>query len=236
MSYQTYFGSLDKFEKGTIELINDKAKHYAFSNIFEVASRSKPYEKVVVAKNLKYVIATLPKWTKSSVCYTFLTRVTQLLESSGLPNQDWIRVFPYLVEDINSGKWINDNILIKGLNWKDACEAFTSHFQASDYHITLQQDFNKCRQHAHESAQTYGDNLRDLCSQLGYADDNKLVIEHFVSRLLPPLRQRYHDSVATTRLAVRGFQVISLKHAIDICIELDTATRSAHIASEATSL
>ena len=59
MSYQTTFGSLQKFEKGSIELINDEAKHYVFSNIFDVASRAKPYEKVVVAKNLEYVIETL---------------------------------------------------------------------------------------------------------------------------------------------------------------------------------
>lgn len=59
MQYQTNFGSLDKYEKGTIELINDKAKHYVFSNIFEVANKSKPYEKVVVGKNLQYVIETL---------------------------------------------------------------------------------------------------------------------------------------------------------------------------------
>jgi hypothetical protein len=66
MTYQTYFGSLDQFEKGTIELINDKATNYAFSNIFEVASRSKPYEKVVVGKNLQYVIETLRAEGESS--------------------------------------------------------------------------------------------------------------------------------------------------------------------------
>jgi hypothetical protein len=59
MQYQTSFGSLDKFEKGTIELINDKAKHYVFSNVFDVANKSKPYEKVVVGKNLQYVIETV---------------------------------------------------------------------------------------------------------------------------------------------------------------------------------
>src|SRR5258705_3657718 len=59
MQYQTRFGSLDNFEKGTIELINDKAKHYVFSNVFDVANRSKPYEKVVVGKNLQYVIESL---------------------------------------------------------------------------------------------------------------------------------------------------------------------------------
>lgn len=66
MTQQTYFASLEKFEKGTIELINDKAMHYAFSNIFEVAVRSKPYEKIVVAKNLKYVMETLRAEGESS--------------------------------------------------------------------------------------------------------------------------------------------------------------------------
>ncbi|HMN79469.1 MAG TPA: hydroxyquinol 1,2-dioxygenase [Burkholderiaceae bacterium] len=57
--FTTRFGSLDQYEKGHIELINDKAKHYVFSNIFEVAGKSKPYEKVAVAKNLEYVIEAI---------------------------------------------------------------------------------------------------------------------------------------------------------------------------------
>ncbi len=55
-SQQTYFGSLENFQKGGVEVIDDDPKHYAFSNVFEVASKSKPYEKVAVGKNLKYVI------------------------------------------------------------------------------------------------------------------------------------------------------------------------------------
>jgi len=55
-SYTTVFGSLDSFERGGVELINDDARHYAFSNIFDVASRSKPWEKVAVAKNFEYVL------------------------------------------------------------------------------------------------------------------------------------------------------------------------------------
>ena len=55
-SPQTVFGSLDNYSKGGVEVINDDAKHYVFSNIFEVASKSKPYERVAVGKNLRYVI------------------------------------------------------------------------------------------------------------------------------------------------------------------------------------
>src|SRR3989454_12237712 len=54
--YQTVFGSLEHYEKGGVEVIDDDPKHYVFSNVFEVASKSKPYERVCVGKNLRYVI------------------------------------------------------------------------------------------------------------------------------------------------------------------------------------
>jgi hypothetical protein len=53
---QTVFGSLEHFQKGGVQVIDDSAKDYAFSNVFDVASKSRPYEKVAVAKNLKYVL------------------------------------------------------------------------------------------------------------------------------------------------------------------------------------
>src|SRR5690348_10642693 len=57
--YQTRFASLENFAKGGVDVINDDAKNYAFSNIFEVASRAEPYEKIAVGKNLKYVIEAI---------------------------------------------------------------------------------------------------------------------------------------------------------------------------------
>jgi hypothetical protein len=59
MTYQTRFGSLNHFEKGSIEIIDDDPKHYVFSNLFEVAKGAAPYEKVVVGKNIEYVIEAL---------------------------------------------------------------------------------------------------------------------------------------------------------------------------------
>lgn len=56
---QTWLGSLDNYRKGSIEIIKGKPEHYAMSNVFEVASHAAPYEKIVVGKNLKYVIETL---------------------------------------------------------------------------------------------------------------------------------------------------------------------------------
>ena len=56
MRRATRFGSLENYEKGGVQVIHDDPRNYAFSNIFEVASRAEPYEKVAVGKNLKYVL------------------------------------------------------------------------------------------------------------------------------------------------------------------------------------
>ncbi len=57
--YTTVFGSLADYEKGGVEIVNDDPKYYAFSNVFEVATNSAPYEKVAVAKNLEYVLEAI---------------------------------------------------------------------------------------------------------------------------------------------------------------------------------
>ena len=59
VQYTTKFGSLASFEKGSIDVIDDDPKHYAFSNVFEVASHAKPWEKVAVGKNMEYVLEAI---------------------------------------------------------------------------------------------------------------------------------------------------------------------------------
>jgi hypothetical protein len=58
-TYTTVFGSLDHYSKGTIDIIDDDPTRYAFSNVFEVASTAKPYEKVAVGKNRKFVVEAI---------------------------------------------------------------------------------------------------------------------------------------------------------------------------------
>ena len=57
--YTTVFGSLDQFEKGGVHVIDDDPKYYAFSNVFEVASRAAPYEKIAVGQNMEYVLEAI---------------------------------------------------------------------------------------------------------------------------------------------------------------------------------
>jgi hypothetical protein len=58
-SYTTRFGSLGDFDKGGVELIADDPRHYAFSNIYEVAAMMPAWERVAVAKNWEYVMETV---------------------------------------------------------------------------------------------------------------------------------------------------------------------------------
>ncbi len=58
-AYQTQFGSLDHFEKGGVQIIDDNVKHYAFSNCFEIASRARPFERVVFGQNQIYVLEAM---------------------------------------------------------------------------------------------------------------------------------------------------------------------------------
>jgi hypothetical protein len=58
-TYTTRFGSLDDYDKGGVELINDKPSNYVFSNMFEVAAGARPWEKVAVAKNMEYVLEVI---------------------------------------------------------------------------------------------------------------------------------------------------------------------------------
>ena len=57
MNSITHFASMSDFEKGGVEIIgNDEPSRYLFSNMFEVASNSKPWERVIVAKNIEFTI------------------------------------------------------------------------------------------------------------------------------------------------------------------------------------
>ncbi|TFZ05536.1 hydroxyquinol 1,2-dioxygenase [Ramlibacter henchirensis] len=56
VAYQTKFGSLASYDKGRVEPITDDVRNYAFSNCFEIASKSRPYERVVFGQNQVYVM------------------------------------------------------------------------------------------------------------------------------------------------------------------------------------
>lgn len=57
MPVATQFASTDNYARGGVTIIGDEqASRYLFSNMFDVAAKSAPWERVVIAKNLEYTI------------------------------------------------------------------------------------------------------------------------------------------------------------------------------------
>jgi hypothetical protein len=57
MTVLTEYSTMDNIHKGGVTITGkDEKKNYLFSNVYEVAKNSAPYERVVVAKNLEYTI------------------------------------------------------------------------------------------------------------------------------------------------------------------------------------
>jgi len=54
--YATAFASIDSYQKGGVQIIDDNVKNFVFSNIYEVAATNPPYQRIVVAKNLDYTL------------------------------------------------------------------------------------------------------------------------------------------------------------------------------------
>jgi hypothetical protein len=52
----TQFASLQAYQKGGVQVIDDNARNYVFSNLFEVAAKAAPYERIAIGKNFEYVI------------------------------------------------------------------------------------------------------------------------------------------------------------------------------------
>lgn len=57
--YTTEFASIHNFQRGKVAVIDDDARNYVFSNLFDAAARSQPWERVAVAKNFEYVIESV---------------------------------------------------------------------------------------------------------------------------------------------------------------------------------
>ena len=83
VTYTTQFGSLDHYEKGQVQIIDDDVKHYAFSNCFEIASKAKPYEKVVFGQNQVYALETLRAEVEPVPTPELVTVITPGVATSG---------------------------------------------------------------------------------------------------------------------------------------------------------
>ena len=83
------------------------------SSPFVSASSSTPTSAVFIK-----LAPFLPKWNKESVCRPFLDQLTLVLSTMAaqIPSKHWIQVFPFVVSDVTTIKWIHKNIIEKCLD------------------------------------------------------------------------------------------------------------------------
>ena len=138
-------------------------------------------------RDISSLVQVLPKWAPQTICEVFLRKVEQQLKSYNAPPHDWPRVLALLFDhDINAQEWVQEHVVDpEGLSWEDRKALISRHFEAADYHETLKKKYQICRQGQQETAQSFGDRFQHLCAQLGYSDDNEVVINHFLDHLQP---------------------------------------------------
>ena len=106
------------------------------------------------ANKLSKISRDLPKWSTSSVCRTFLDKISLIMPTSGIPQAEWNKVFPHQHNKHETTTKRNQaNIIDKNLDWKQSCDAFTAHFQLSDHRETLKVEYRVCKQSKGETGQ-----------------------------------------------------------------------------------
>jgi hypothetical protein len=191
-------------------------------------------------ETLLKVAEKMPHWTRSSVAYEFLRSLKTKLESSGWPQQEWIRLLPHLFDqekDAAKAEWVINNIVKKTKKWNEACRLFIEHFQDRDHRAQWNENYEKCKQLSSETVQSYADRFRLICTQLGIADDNDRAIEHFLNHLTPSMVSLYYPHMTSLMASAKvaggvmlkklQAEVGSLDGVIQHCIQLDVAHRTA---------
>ena len=169
------------------------------------------------------------KWSNQMICEVFLRKLEAQLKAYTIPQVDWFRILVLLFSnDINAQDWVRANIAEADPlpSWQEAKIILTSHFETADYYELLKQQYLSCHQTTGETAQMYGDRFRYLCDQLGYSDNNEVVINHFLSRLQPKLYAEFLEFKADMQMQHDNWLVISLHDAVKICIKLDVKSRT----------
>ena len=176
---------------------------------------------------LMKIATQLPNWTKQSVCRTFLEKISLIMPNSGVPSIKWNLVFRHLLsDDIIALRWVTANIIDKDLDWEASKIAFTAHFQTSDHNETLKMEFRACKQGPKEFVQSYADRFTNYLTQLGFNEDDPLVILLFTDNMRADIRKEFKKSEALTKRAAPAYVIDTLHKATQLAIEIDVLNRT----------
>ena len=140
--------------------------------------------------------SVLPKWkADGTTVRSFLERVERTLIADLVDKSHWPRLLLKTVDSNDEGRWIHNNIVSAGVDWNKAKELFSSHFEVFSITEQLRREYEAIKQPPKERVQHYGDRYSSLVEQLGYKDDDPLVIQHFIANFTRDFYAQYMRSI-----------------------------------------
>ena len=145
----------------------------------------------------------LPRWKHPDDGYfhakPFLDRIEHLFVADNVDESAWPRLLLKAIPNVTESAWVKLNIVDKKVNWTTARTLFNDHFEVQTWTEQSQQLYEQCRQGVRQSVQDYADRFMSYVTELGYQDDNQLVIQHFQLGLIPSIQAKIRDRVLLLR-------------------------------------
>ena len=171
------------------------------------------------------LVDKLPKWgVDFKHAKPFFTTMEQVFIAANLAESRWVKYLPLIfpVSKANERSWIQKHIIDANLSWTDAKDKFASRFQNSHYHKKLLRDYNKCKQFPNEAVQEYCDRFSSFVDELGYEDDNQLVIDKFTLGLQSSIEAEFQKCLTTAEWSSgESITLNSLSEVMQKVLELD---------------
>jgi hypothetical protein len=168
------------------------------------------------------VINALPKWKVDlQHARQFLLRYEQVLNSQNVPNSYWPRSLLLGVTNVTEASWVQTNIVDANKSWLEAKELFTKHFGNYAYETDLVRRYESCVQRPKDTVQHYADYFTQLADQMNLADDNELVIQHFIEGLKSDAKQELKRHMHLEKRIKPSVQYNSLKEIIELVLHLN---------------
>ena len=171
---------------------------------------------------------TLPKWKVDyHQAKPFLDKIEHLCLADGVDRSVWPRLLLKAIPNVHESSWVVNNIVTPSVDWAQARALFTSHFEMHAYEAVLKKEYATCKQLHRETVQVYADRFMELVTQLGYEDDNELVIDHYLAGLTARNNADFLRTLGTMRLMKNdnSFVFSSLKAVIDLTLSLERIDR-----------
>ncbi|HVW99439.1 MAG TPA: reverse transcriptase domain-containing protein [Candidatus Babeliaceae bacterium] len=178
----------------------------------------------VVTKGNDGSKSVLPQWGTGEykTVKPFIEKFERVLTGDLVNKSHWPRLLLKATPNNHDGYWVNKYIVEENKSWEDAKKLFAEHFESYSYKHGLIKEYQRIKQFNGETAQRFTDRFFQCVEQLGYKDEDPLVIQHYLSALLSETSANLLRHLESAALASgEPVTYTSLKKVSDIVLRLE---------------